>query len=78
MQHTTGTSANTSIKLGHHFFFQIADGVGRRTCSVTILLPTRESAELYYRENSSNIVQMARERLSAGETAAGPLRLHLP
>jgi hypothetical protein len=77
MQQTTGTSANTP-KLGHNFSFQIADGGGRRACSVTILSPTRESAELYFQENAPSIVQMARERLSTAESAAGPLSLQIP
>ncbi|MET0678655.1 MAG: hypothetical protein ABW175_22890 [Bradyrhizobium sp.] len=77
MQQTTGTSADTSIN-GHHFSFQIANGGGRRACSVTILSPTREIAELYFQENAPSIVQMARDRLSAAETGMGPLSLQIP
>ncbi len=60
------------------FYFQISDGIGRRACAVAIAAPTRDEAQVLFQENSTTIVQMARDNISRGLHKDLPLKLSFP
>jgi hypothetical protein len=60
------------------FYFQMSDGVGRFSCAVAVAASTRSEAEELFRENSTTIVQMARDNISRGLHKDLPLRLSFP
>ncbi len=62
----------------HTFYFQMSDGVGRFSCVVAVKSPTRDEAEILFRENSKTIVQMARDNISRGLHKDPPLKLSFP
>lgn len=69
---------NTNSQEGYTFYFQMSDGDGRFTCEVTVASQSRDQAETLFRENSTTIVEKARDNISRGLHKDPPLRLSFP
>jgi hypothetical protein len=65
-------------KAGYTFYFQMSDGRGRLSCAVTVASPTRDQAEIIFRDNSSEIVRLARANIASRSLDTSPLRLNFP
>jgi hypothetical protein len=69
---------NQDSESGFTFYFQMSDGKGRMACAVTVASPSRDQAEIVFRDNTSEIIRMARENIAARPADTSPLRLHFP
>jgi hypothetical protein len=65
-------------KAGYTFYFQMSDGKGRLSCAVTVASPTRDQAEIIFRDNSLEIVRLARANIASRTLETSSLRLNFP
>jgi hypothetical protein len=65
-------------KASYTFYFQMSDGKGRLSCAVTVASPTRDQAEIIFRDNSLEIVRLARANIASRTLETSSLRLNFP
>ena len=63
--------------VGFNFHFQIANGVGRKACSVQVQAHNFHDARSFFRQNWPTIELMALESLTAA-AEGGEIRLTMP
>jgi hypothetical protein len=76
MRHEDRPGTEDADAVGFNFHFQIANGAGRKACSVRVQAQTFHDATGVLRENWPTIELMARESLAAADGAE--IRLTMP
>ncbi len=69
---------NIEYRSDHEFYFQMSDGKGRLACCVSLSSSTREEAEIQFQQNSSAIIQLARDYIANAWTGDLPVRITFP